>query len=43
VDATTYWKDPRKLAEASRGLGAAMPGLEMAALAEGERMAARGW
>ena len=43
VDATTYWKDPKKLAEVSGGLGAAMPGLEMAALAEGERMAARGW
>jgi pyridoxal 5'-phosphate synthase pdxS subunit len=43
VDATTYWKDPRKLAEVSGGLGAAMPGLEMGTLAEGERMAARGW
>ncbi len=43
VDATTYWKDPRKLAEVSGGLGAAMPGLEMATIAEGERMAARGW
>ncbi|HEY6004169.1 MAG TPA: pyridoxal 5'-phosphate synthase lyase subunit PdxS [Anaeromyxobacter sp.] len=43
VDATTYWEDPRKLAEVSGGLGAAMPGLEMATLAEGERMAARGW
>ncbi len=43
VDATTYWRDPKKLAEVSGGLGAAMPGLEMAALASGERMAARGW
>jgi pyridoxal 5'-phosphate synthase pdxS subunit len=43
VDATTYWKDPRKLAEVSGGLGAAMPGLEMATLPEAERMAARGW
>ncbi len=43
VDATTYWKDPRKLAEVSGGLGAAMPGLEISTLAEGERMAARGW
>jgi pyridoxal 5'-phosphate synthase pdxS subunit len=43
VDATTYWKDPKKLAEVSRGLGAAMPGLEMSALAEGDRMAVRGW
>ncbi len=43
VDATTYWKEPKKLAEVSVGLGAAMRGLEMAALGEGERMAARGW
>src|SRR5512143_538175 len=43
VDATTYWRDPRKLAEVSGGLGAAMPGLEMATLPEAERMAARGW
>ncbi|HET7823872.1 MAG TPA: pyridoxal 5'-phosphate synthase lyase subunit PdxS [Anaeromyxobacter sp.] len=43
VDATTYWKDPKKLAEVSGGLGAAMPGLEIATLAAGERMAARGW
>src|SRR5262245_5548974 len=37
VDATTYWQDPRKVAEASAGLGAAMPGIERARLAEGER------
>lgn len=43
VDATTYWKDPKKLAEVSEGLGAAMPGMELSALAQGERMAARGW
>lgn len=43
VDATTYWKDAKKLAEVSEGLGAAMPGIELSALADGERMAARGW
>ncbi len=43
VDATTFWKDPKKLAQVSEGLGAAMPGLEIGTLAEGERMAARGW
>jgi pyridoxal 5'-phosphate synthase pdxS subunit len=43
VDATTFWKDPKKLAEVSEGLGAAMPGMELSALAESERMAARGW
>jgi pyridoxal 5'-phosphate synthase pdxS subunit len=43
VDATTYWNDPKKLADVSGGLGAPMRGLEIATLAAGERMAARGW
>jgi pyridoxal 5'-phosphate synthase pdxS subunit len=43
VDAVTYFEDPRRLAEASTGLGAAMPGIEMAALPEGARLATRGW
>jgi pyridoxal 5'-phosphate synthase pdxS subunit len=43
VDATTYWQEPRKLMEISAGLGAPMRGLEMAALADHERLAARGW
>jgi pyridoxal 5'-phosphate synthase pdxS subunit len=43
VDAVTYWKEPGKLAEISAGLGAAMPGLEIAGIAPAERMAARGW
>ena len=43
VDATTYWKEPRKLAEVSAGLGEAMRGLEIAALPQAERFAARGW
>lgn len=43
VDATTYWKDPKKLAEASTGLGSAMRGLEMSSLAEDQKMATRGW
>ena len=43
VDATTYWQEPKKLAEISSGLGAAMRGIEMAELSEGSRMAARGW
>lgn len=43
VDAVTYWDDPKKLAEVSRGLGAAMPGLEIGGLADSERFAARGW
>jgi pyridoxal 5'-phosphate synthase pdxS subunit len=43
VRATTHYKDPRVVAEVSRGLGAAMPGLEISKLAEGERLGARGW
>jgi pyridoxal 5'-phosphate synthase pdxS subunit len=43
VDAITFWKDPRKLAEVSAGLGEAMRGLEIAALPQAERFAARGW
>lgn len=43
VEATTYWEDPRRLAEISTGLGHAMDGLEMGKLGEGDRMAKRGW
>jgi pyridoxal 5'-phosphate synthase pdxS subunit len=43
VDAVTYWKEPRKLAEVSAGLGEAMRGVEIAALPQTERFAARGW
>ncbi len=43
VDAVTHWQDPKKLAEISRGLGTAMPGIELSSLSDGERMATRGW
>jgi pyridoxal 5'-phosphate synthase pdxS subunit len=43
VKATTHYKDARVIAEASRGLGEAMVGKEMGDLAEGERLATRGW
>ena len=43
VKATTHFKDPKVLAEVSRGLGEAMVGRGMEELAEGERMAVRGW
>jgi pyridoxal 5'-phosphate synthase pdxS subunit len=43
VRATTHWQDPKAVAEVSRGLGEAMPGLETAAIPEGERLATRGW
>jgi pyridoxal 5'-phosphate synthase pdxS subunit len=43
VEATTCWEDAGRLAAVSRGLGAAMPGLEIASLAPEQRMARRGW
>jgi pyridoxal 5'-phosphate synthase pdxS subunit len=43
VKATTHFKDPKAVAEASRGLGEAMVGREMGDLAEAERLATRGW
>jgi len=43
VKATTHYADPRIIAEASRGLGEAMPGLEISEIPESERLAARGW
>jgi len=41
VEATTHFADPQIVAKVSRGLGASMPGLEMAGLEQ--RMADRGW
>src|SRR5262245_55503304 len=43
VRATTHWDDPDEVLAASRGLAAAMPGIEMEKLAEHERLANRGW
>ena len=43
VQATTHWQDPQQVLAACRGLGRAMEGLEMATLAESERLANRGW
>ena len=43
VEAVTHWEDAERLARASEGLGAAMPGIEIATLANDERLAARGW
>jgi pyridoxal 5'-phosphate synthase pdxS subunit len=43
VKATTYYKDPLKLLEASEDLGMAMAGLDIAKLPEGELMQTRGW
>src|SRR5215203_4480533 len=43
VKATTHFRDPKVVAEASKGLGEAMVGREMGELSEGERLATRGW
>lgn len=43
VRATTHYQDPVILAEVSRGLGEAMPGLEIAAIAPENRLQERGW
>ncbi|NLY90465.1 MAG: pyridoxal 5'-phosphate synthase lyase subunit PdxS [Firmicutes bacterium] len=43
VDATAGYNDPKLLAELSRGLGGAMRGGAVAGLANGDRMAGRGW
>jgi pyridoxal 5'-phosphate synthase pdxS subunit len=43
VKAATYFNDPAKLLEASEDLGMAMPGLDIAKIAEGELMQTRGW
>jgi pyridoxal 5'-phosphate synthase pdxS subunit len=43
VEATTFWNEPEVVAKVSRGLGEAMPGLEMESLSETEQLARRGW
>lgn len=43
VEATTHYEDAAIVADASRGLGEAMRGLEIAAIPERELLATRGW
>ncbi len=43
VEAVTYWKEPKKLAEISTGLGQAMSGIEISKLKDEDRLAHRGW
>ena len=43
VRATTHWQDAKVVAEASRGLGEAMRGLETSGMPEAERLQTRGW
>jgi pyridoxal 5'-phosphate synthase pdxS subunit len=43
VKATTHYLDPAIVAEVSKGLGAAMPGLEIKAIPQQELLSPRGW
>ncbi len=43
VEATTFWNDPEVVAKVSRGLGEAMPGLEIDKIPPAEKLAERGW
>ena len=43
VSAVTHWQDAAIVAEASRGLGEAMRGLDVSKLAESELLQTRGW
>jgi pyridoxal 5'-phosphate synthase pdxS subunit len=43
VKATTHYHDPTIIAEVSKGLGTAMPGLDIKAIPEQELLSPRGW
>jgi pyridoxal 5'-phosphate synthase pdxS subunit len=43
VRATTHYQDPAIVAEVSKGLGAAMPGLDIKAIPQQELLSPRGW
>jgi len=43
VKATTHYQDPAIIAEVSKGLGAAMPGLDIKTIPQQELLATRGW
>ncbi len=43
VNAVAQYSDPEAVLHASRGLAAAMPGLEIKEIPENQRLAARGW
>jgi pyridoxal 5'-phosphate synthase pdxS subunit len=43
VKATTHYKDPAIIAEVSKGLGEAMPGLDIKQIPADQIMAKRGW
>ena len=43
VEATTHYRDPEIVADVSRGLGVAMPGLDIKAIPQEELLSPRGW
>jgi pyridoxal 5'-phosphate synthase pdxS subunit len=43
VEAVTHFDDPGVIADVSRGLGDAMPGIEISDIPENERLQERGW
>jgi pyridoxal 5'-phosphate synthase pdxS subunit len=43
VQATCFYNEPKKLLEVSRGLGKAMPGIEMSSIPSEGKLANRGW
>jgi len=43
VRAVTHFNEPEVLAEVSRGLGEAMPGLDLKGLKPEELLSSRGW
>ena len=43
VQATCFYDEPQKLLEISRGLGKAMPGLEISTIPPEAKLAVRGW
>ena len=43
VKGTTHFRDPKILGEVSRGLGSAMPGLDVRTMPVEEQLATRGW
>lgn len=43
VKATTHYRDPEMIAEVSKGLGDAMPGLNLSDIPDSQRLAIRGW
>lgn len=43
VEAVTHYDDPKVIAEVSKGLGSAMPGIEIETIPQEQRLQERGW